>query len=186
MRFWPAKRWKRILLTALLVAVAVFAGLGVYLEYSVYREVSVTEILNPSGQKTALVIYHPGLTSFTKDAANAYVDGLVFSGWKVELTAASQDAPVDLSKYSMLVLCWPIYDFHPAPTITSYIQRVGSLNGLSTAIITVGGGLDPLNAQSAMNKTVQEAHGQVVQALTLFRTNRNMTELTSQASSIQP
>jgi hypothetical protein len=37
-----------------------------------------------------------------------------------------------------------------------------------------------------MSKTVQDANGQVIQQLTMFRSNRNMTELTQQASSIHP
>ncbi|XHH09165.1 MAG: hypothetical protein ACFCUE_00670 [Candidatus Bathyarchaeia archaeon] len=174
------------MLTALLVVLAVFAGLGVYLEYSVYREVTYTETLNSSGQKIALAIYHPGLTSFTKDVASAYTDGLVSSGWQVELTTASKQAPSNLSKYQLLVLCWPIYDFNPAPTVTNYLDRVGNLNGINTTIITVGGGLDPFNAQSAMNRTVQDTNGAIIQSLTMFRSNRNMAELTQQASSIHP
>jgi hypothetical protein len=128
------------MLTALLVVLAVFANLGAYLEYSVYREVNYTETLNPSGQKIALVLYHPGLTTFTKDVASAYTDGLVSSGWQAELTTASQEAPSNLSKYSLLVLCWSIYDFNPAPTITNYLHRIENLNGINTTIITVGGG----------------------------------------------
>lgn len=186
MKFWPQKKWKKIALTAILVVLAVFMSLGVYLEYSVYREVTLTETLNSSGTQIALVIYHPGLTSFTKDVAYTYADGLVSSGWQVELTTASPQAPSDLSKYSLLVLCWPIYDFNPAPTITGYVNRVGDLNGLNTVILTVGGGLDPLNTQATMNKIVQDAHGSVIQSLTLFRTNRNMTTLTQMAASIAP
>jgi hypothetical protein len=86
----------------------------------------------------------------------------------------------------LLTLCWPIYDFNPAPTVTNYIHRVGNLNNINTTIIAVGGGIDPLNAPAAMSKTVQDANGQVIQHLTLFRSNRNMTELTQQASSIHP
>ena len=174
------------MLTTLLIVLAVFAGLGAYLEYSVYREVTLTETLNPSGSKIALVIYHPGLTSFTKDVASAYTDGLVNSGWQVELTTASNQAPSDMPKYSLLVLCWPIYDFNPAPTITNYVHRIGDLKDMNTTIIAVGGGLDPLNAPAAMNKTVQDAHGTIIQSLTLYRSNRNMTALTQQASSITP
>jgi hypothetical protein len=44
----------------------------------------------------------------------------------------------------------------------------------------------PLNASAAMNKTVQDQNGAVIQSLTLFRNNRNMTALTEQASSIIP
>jgi hypothetical protein len=174
------------MLTILLIVLAVFASLGAYLEYSVYREVTLTETLNPSGSKIALVIYHPGLTSFSGDVASAYADGLVSASWQVELTTASSQAPSDLSKYSLLVLCWPIYDFNPAPTLTNYIHRVGDLQGMNTTVVTIGGGLDPLNAPAAMNKTVQDAHGTIIQSLTMYRSNRNMNALTEKASNITP
>jgi hypothetical protein len=37
-----------------------------------------------------------------------------------------------------------------------------------------------------MDKIVQDAQGQIIQQLTLFRSNRNINELTMQASSIHP
>lgn len=187
MRFWPQKRWKKILLTTLLIILAVFASIGAYLEYSVYREITSTETLNNSGSKTALLIYHPGLTNFAKDVACAYADGLVSSGWRVEVTTVSQQAPTDLPEYSLLVLCWPIYDLNPGSSITNYVHRIGNLQGINTTIITVGGGIDPLNASEAMNNTVHSADGTIIQSLTMFRSQRNLAVLISaEASKITP
>ena len=163
------------MLTTLLVILAVFIGIGAYLEYSVYREVNSTETLNNSGSKTALLIYHPGLSSFTKDVAYAYANGLVSSGWRVEVTTVSPQAPTDLSQYSLLVLCWPIYDLNPAPTITNYVHRIGNLQGINTTILTIGGGINPFDSSAAMNKIVQDAHGTIIQSLTMFRSNHNLT-----------
>ncbi len=174
------------MLTTLLIVLAVFVSIGAYLEYSVYREITSTETLNNNGAKTALLIYHPGLTSFTKDIAYAYADGLVSSGWRVEVTTASQQAPTDLSKYSLLVLCWPLYDLNPAPTITNYIHRVGNLQGINTTIIKVGGGIDPFNTSATMNNTVQSANGSIVQSLTMFRSQRNLPAISAEASKLTP
>jgi len=172
------------MLTTILIVLAVFVGIGAFLEYSVYREVNSTETLNVSGAKSALLIYHPGLTSFTKDVAYAYADGLVSSGWRVEATTASQQAPSDMSEYELLVLCWPIYDLHPAPTITNYLHRAKNLQGINTTVITVGGGIDPLNAQEAMNNTVCSANGSIVQSLTMFRSQRNLAAVTAEAAKL--
>jgi menaquinone-dependent protoporphyrinogen IX oxidase len=174
------------MLTTLLIVLAVFVGIGAFLEYSVYREENSTETLNASGAKTALLIYHPGLTSFTKDIAYAYADGLASSGWRVEAATASQQAPSDLSEYSLLVLCWPIYDLHPAPTITNYLHRAGNLQGINTTIITVGGGINPLNAQEAMKNTVSNANGSIVQSLTMFRSQRDLAAVTAEAAKLAP
>ncbi len=185
MKFWPQKRWKRILLTAFLVTLAVLVGVGGYLEYSVYREVtSEVRVLNPNGAKTALVIYHPGLSDFAQNITYTYSEALAAAGWRVEVATASQEAPTDLSRYTLLVLPWAIYDFNPAPTITNHIHRIGSLNGIDTVIIAIGGGLDPLNARDAMNRIVTDADGTVLQSLTSFRSQRNLDVLREEAAKL--
>ncbi len=187
MKFWPQKRWKRILLTTILILLVAVVSVGGYFEYSVYREVTTdTQVLNPDGAKTALVIYHPGLTDFAHNITYTYANALAAKGWRVEVATASPQAPTDITKYALLTLIWPIYDFNPAPTITTQIHRIGNLNGTKTAIIAIGGGIDPLNAPSNMNKIVQDANGTVVQSFTSFRSQRNLDALTEGASELAP
>ena len=175
MRFWPKKKWKKALLATFLILLAVFAVIAGVLEYSVYREISTPlEILNSQGTKTALVIYHPGLTSFAYDVTYNFSSGLASVGWRVEISTASPQAPTNISKYSLLVLCWPIYDFSPGPTITSQIHRIGNLNDIKTVIVAVGGGMDPFNSVGSMNKIVQNANGTIIKTLTAFRSNDNL------------
>lgn len=187
MRFWPQKKWKKIALSVFLVILLVGIIVGGYLEYSVYREVSAPiETLNADGAKNALVIYHPDLTDFAKNITYTYAEGLASAGWHVDIATASSQAPTNLSNYSLLVLCWPIYDFNPGPTITNHIQRIGNLNGINTVIIAVGGGLDPLNAPATMNKIVVDANGTILQSLTSFRSQHNQDALREDASKITP
>jgi hypothetical protein len=85
-----------------------------------------------------------------------------------------------------MVLCWPIYDLNPGPSITNYVHRIGNLQGMNTTVITVGGGIDPLNASAAMNKSVQNANGTIIQSLTMFRSQRNLDAIRAEASKIVP
>ncbi len=187
MKLWPQKRWKRILLAILLVVLAVLGSLAAYFEYSVYHETPTDlQVLNVDGAKTALVIYHPGLTDFAKNVTYTYAEALASVGWRVEITTPSTQAPTDISKYQLLVLCWTIYDFNPAPTITNQIHRLGNLNGVDTAIIIIGGGLDPLNVKDSMNRIVADANGSVVQTIISFRGQRNLSLLQEQASKLAP
>jgi len=182
MRFWPRKTWKKAVLVVLIALVAVAA----FFEWSVYREVSAsTETLNAGGSKSALVIYHPGLTSFAHDIAENFSRGLASSGWQVDIATASQQAPTNISKYQLLVLCWPIYDFNPAPTITSQIHRLGDLQGTKTIVVAVAGGLDPLNAVGNMDNIVHSANGTVIDTLRAFRGSHNL-DLQEKASQIIP
>jgi hypothetical protein len=187
MRFWPQKRWKKIVLTILLITLAVLGGVGAYFEYSVYHEVSTqTVILNSNGAKTALVIYHPGLSEYAKNVTYTYAEALAAIGWRVEIATASPLAPTEITKYSLLVVGWAIYDFNPAPTITNQINRIGNLNGINTTIIILGGGLDPLNVKEAITKTVQDANGTITQIFTAYRSQRSPTLLQTKAAEIAP
>ena len=187
MRLWPQKRWKKILLTAFLIVLAILVGIISYFEWSVYREVETeTQVLNANGAKTALVIYHPGLTNFAENITYTYAEALETRGWRVEIATASPKAPTDLTSYSLLVLCWPIYDLNPGPTITNHLNRIGNLNGIDTAIITISGGLDPLNAKDATNKNLEVANGNIIQSLSSSRSNRNLDDLREEAAKLTP
>jgi hypothetical protein len=187
MKLWPQKRWKKIMLVTLLVVLSTLGGVFAYLEYSVYHETPTNlQVLNPDGEKTALVIYHPGLTDYAKNVTYTYAEALAASGWRVEITTPSPQAPTDIAKYQLLVLGWAIYDFNPAPTITDQIHRLGNLNGVDTTIIIIGGGLDPLNVKDQMNRTVEDANGNVVQTITQFRSQRNLGLLQEEAAKLTP
>jgi hypothetical protein len=111
---------------------------------------------------------------------------LASAGWRVEIVTANPQAPTDLSKYSLLVLGWAIYDFNPAPTITNHIHRIGNLNGVNTTIIIMGGGIDPFNVKDSMTKIVQDSNGTVVQSFISFRSQRNLDLITKKASELTP
>lgn len=187
MKFWPQKKWKKIVLIILLITLAVFGSIGAYLEYSVYREVQTElDVLNPGGTKTALVIYHPGLSDYAKNVTYTYAEALAVNGWRVEITTASPQAPTDIIKYSLLVLGWAIYDFNPAPTITNQIHRIGNLNSINTTVIILGGGLDSFNVKDSMTRIVQDANGNIIQMLTSYRSMRNFDLLREEASKLSP
>jgi hypothetical protein len=170
LKFWPEKRWKKIMLITFLILIAVGAPIVAYLEYSVYREVVTSvEIKNSAGTKNALLVYHPGLSSFSHDVSYTFAEGLASNNWRVEIATASSQTPANLSNYDLLVLSWPIYDFGPGPTITNYVKRVSDLQGIETVIITTGGGVNPFNAQDAMQNTVQQANGTIKELVTIFR-----------------
>jgi hypothetical protein len=185
--FWPKKKWKKVILVTLIALMVIGIPTLAFLEYSVYNEtVTSIEVKNMQGAKNALVIYHPGLTGFSHDIAYTFADELASNDWRVELTTASCKAPTDLTQYDLLVFDWPIYDFNPGPTITSYIHRIGDLQGKDVVIVTIGGGINPLNAQDAMKQIIQDANGHIKETVVIFR-GGNFTDKASQvASNILP
>ena len=171
MKIWPQKRWKQalsIFFIFVLAVVVVLAVVGVYAWSAVNKDVvSGIEVINPSGSKTALVVYQTGLTAFPKDTSYAFANGLAASGWRVEVTTASSQAPSNLSKYSLLALGFPVYGGKPGTAITRYIDRVKDLHGVNAVIIACGGGANSTSSVDAMTQSVHATNGTVLKSLAL-------------------
>ena len=168
MKFWPQKRWKKILLIVLLTTIIVSALLLIYASFGMNNDV-ITQLVikNPDGSKTALVIYHPGLSSFSHDVSYAFTDGLVSTGWRVELATSSIEAPINLSKYSLLVIASNTYGFNPDTPTTRHLERIGDLGGIETVVITLGAG-SAEQSQKALENLVEDSNGVIIESLILY------------------
>ncbi|NIN67376.1 MAG: hypothetical protein GTO63_22280 [Anaerolineae bacterium] len=134
------------------------------------------ETLNPAGERgTALVVYHPGRRGFFHAVVHAFAQGLVSSGWRVDITTASSQAPTVLGRYDFLAFGGPTYMWSPARPIKRYVSGLGDLEGKPTAIIVTGFG-DTGRAISIMEKLVREANGQLVKSLSLTTLRPNDEE----------
>jgi len=127
--------------------------------------------LNANGSATALIIYHPGLSSFMKDVAYAFADGLVENGWRVEITTASSQAPTDLSGYSLLALGSPVYAGNPSSTIKRHLERIGDLQEIETVILITSGGNS--TSDLTMQQNVEEYNGAVKTVVEVFTQEPN-------------
>ena len=171
MRLWPEKQWKKILLISLIIVVLIMASLGIFVLFKANSDVaSEIDVLNPNGSGVALVIYHPGISSFSRDAVYSFADGLVDNNWRVEITTASDQAPTDLSKYSLLVLSSPVYGGSPSPSIERHVKRMGDLEGIETALVVTSGGSNGA-AEESMQRTVEEHQGEIKTVLSLYSGN---------------
>lgn len=170
MKLWPQKRWKRALVVLFVVVIAVVATvgpIGLYVNSAVNKPVvSGIDVVNPVGNKTALVVYQAGLTAFERDTSYAFASGLAGNGWRVEITTASSQAPSNLSKHSLLVLVFPIYGASPGTVIVRYLDNVENLHGTNAVIIALGGFNSPGTSIETMKQKVQVANGTVLTSLT--------------------
>lgn len=151
-----------------LVIVIVLAVLSIYVGFVMNNDV-VTQVVvkNSEGSKTALIVYHPGITSFSKDVAYSFAEGLVENDWRVELTTPSVESPSDLSGYNLLVVASNTYAFTPDAPTMRYLERVGDLNLTQTVLLTLGAGSAQESKQSLENM-VQERNGTIIDSLLLY------------------
>jgi hypothetical protein len=97
----------------------------------------------------------------------AFSEGLISSGWRVEVTTASDKAPTDLAGYDLLVLSAPTYDWVPAKPIQRYLQRLGDLADQPTVVIISAAGTTTLSLPK-MEDLVREANGDLVASYALW------------------
>jgi len=160
------------------VAFAVFAGL--LITGIISREVvSGIDVINADGNKAALVVYQPGFSSFPRDVSYAFVDGLASSGWRLEITTASPQAPSDFSNYSLLALVFPVYG-GPGTAIVNYVNRISDFGGIDTVIISCAGGSSSSSVDTLKQK-VQAANGTFYKGLSLSTGDSSAIESARQA-----
>lgn len=176
MRLLPQKRWKRIVFVFLLVFLLSTVAILAYVGYAINSDViSEVEILNAAGSKAALIIYHPGLTSFMKEVTYAFGEGLVSNGWRVEITTSSSEAPTDLNAYDLLVLGTPVYGFRVTPTIERHLERMGDLKGIETVgILTAAGSIG--DSASMIEQVVVDSNGNFLKAVILYSMAPNQND----------
>jgi len=191
LRFWPQGRWKKIALVfflTLFVIVAAILTLYVVITLVVLPRINMDivsgiDIINPDGNKTALVVYQPGFTGFPRDVSCAFANGLASSGWKVEITTASSQAPSNLLGYSLLVLGFPVYGAEPGDAIMRYINRTSNLNGIGTVIIALDGFNSPGESIDIIKQKVQALNGTFYESLALWIVDISATDTARRAGS---
>jgi hypothetical protein len=100
----------------------------------------------------------------------------------VEITTASSEAPLDLSKYSLLTLAYPVYGGTVGTAIVNYVNRVNDLAGVNTVIIACAGG-DSGESIIPLKQQVEAANGTFYDSLALSNGNSTALESARQAGS---
>lgn len=152
-----------------IVGVVLLATVGAWLFARMNRQVvSKIEMLNADATAgTALVVYHPGVSSFPQKVNRAFADGLVEAGWRVEMTTASSYAPTELGSYDLLVLSSPTYAGGPAKPFRSYLEALGDLGGQRVVIIISGAGSTDESVAIA-EELVRNANGELVRSFPIW------------------
>jgi hypothetical protein len=183
LRFWPQRRWKKVLFIiflAIVIGIGALVGtLAVAFVVGNRDVVSAIDVVNASGNKTALLVYQAGLSSLPKDVSYAFADGLASNGWRIEVTTASAEAPSDMSNYSLLVLLWPNYGGLAGAATIRYVERIDDFHGIQTVLIATGG--NPVGAFDTMKQKIQAANGGVIESLAPNEGNGNAIDIARQA-----
>ncbi|MDX2201499.1 MAG: hypothetical protein NW223_02010 [Hyphomicrobiaceae bacterium] len=168
-------RAAKAILSALVLVGVAGAVSAVWVSHAVKREVEAPiTTLNVNGQTgKSLIVHHPGLTGFQEQVTAAFAEGLAQSGWRVDRTTASRQAPSDVSGYDLIVLGSPVYGGAAAVPLRDYIARVADFQGKPVALLLTAAG-DADDAMEATAAAVTTERGKVVARLgyTTMRPNK--------------
>ena len=168
MKYWPEKKWKKIVLvTFLVLIIASFSILAIVSIVITNDKITELVIKNPDSEKIGVIFYHPGLTSFAYDISYAFADGLIENDWRVEIATPSVEAPTNLSKYSLLIIISNTYGFNPDTPTTRHLERIGDLRGIQTVVITLGAG-SAEQSQQVFENLVETSNGTIIESLLLY------------------
>lgn len=165
---WPKKKWKKRVFVFLIIFFS--AGISVlgYVSWVINTDVkSEIDIINNEGISNALLIYHPGITSFTKDVSYSFAEGLEENNWRIEITPPSNEAPTNPSEYDLIIFCAPIYGFGPSPTISRHIDRITDFQSTRIVIILTGAG-SPGDSLRALKEIIEQKNGFIESETVLF------------------
>jgi hypothetical protein len=118
------------------------------------------ELRHAGGRSAALVVYHPGISTFPGDIAEAFAAGLDDAGWRVAITTASAATPVALGEYDLLVVVAPTYWWTPARPVLRWVGRLEDLGGKPVAVLVTGLG-STHRAQRVLASAVRARGGTV-------------------------
>ena len=172
----------------IVVVVLIIVGVGAGSFYYFLRrwdseQPSKKDTLKPEVSEVvgrALIIYHPGATGYTEEAAYAVGKALQAEGWEVHLDRANSRAISDLSDFNLLCVGSPTYMASPRPPIVNYINGCTNLEKRACLVLTTGGA-DPNESNKKLQSLLKSRGGKVISSLALLTKQKDqLDELTEE------
>ena len=133
----------KIILIALLVFTVTIAVVGGILFGDLAGALAFgSETLTPTGDAVgkALVVYSPGLSGASGDAASTIASRLQSSGYEVVLAGVSSATAGNTTGYAVIVVGGPIYAGKPTASIQNYLNNLNPPANAAVGVFGVGSG----------------------------------------------
>jgi hypothetical protein len=118
--------------------------------------------VNSVGQTgSALIVYHPGGSSFQSQITKGFARGLAQEGWRIKIITTGSKAVTNFKKYDLVIFSSPTYDWLPSRRIMKYIKEIPSLKEVPTAVI-VSAVRSTEQSQPVLEKAVKDKGAKLV------------------------
>ena len=124
----------------IVVVVAAFAGMAALFMDVMSYTATGSETLNPAGTAVgnALVVYDPGVSGTTKNAAVVIAGDLQSKGYKVDLAGVRSAAAANVSGYDVIIVGGPTYAGNIASSIAAYLKSLNAPTGATIGLFATG------------------------------------------------
>jgi flavorubredoxin len=135
----------KIIGLAIAIVLILFVAFAAFMGYvgsdALSSQATGSELLKPDAETgKAIVVYNPGLSGASKDAATQIANDLKARGYEVMLAGVKSEAAANVSGYDVIVAGGPIYGGKPSPSIGSYLQALVPSPGTIVGVFGTGGG----------------------------------------------
>jgi len=96
-------------------------------------------LAGPDPVRRALIVYQPGLGSWTRDVARALAQGLNGAGYTVALDRPGKHLPTDLSPFAVIAFGSPVYAGQTSPALRRYMRSISGYGDQAVILFAVGG-----------------------------------------------
>lgn len=143
-------------ISIIVLLLAVFVVMGAIMFDVLSYTATASEKLNPNGTEVgeALVVYDPGISGNSKDAALLIAKDLQVKGYAVDLAGINSVTAKNTSNYNIIVIGGPIYAGNASRSVQSYLDTIKPSKTTKIAVFAVGQDRDVLNNSEMLKKQV--------------------------------
>ncbi|MCK9150426.1 hypothetical protein [Methanobacterium alcaliphilum] len=128
-----------LIIIGIILALILVISLLTWIIGVIRSKISLT--LKPDGDSKgkAIIVYDPGMTSGTKNAAFYIGDELKSRGFEVKLAGVRSSDALDLSGADILVVGSPTYGAQPTGPVKTYLNNLQSPENIIAGVFTLAG-----------------------------------------------
>ncbi|NYB51092.1 MAG: hypothetical protein HVN35_00805 [Methanobacteriaceae archaeon] len=138
----------------ILIIVAIFAFMGAIIFDVASYTATGSQTLEPNGTAVgnALVVYDPGLSGASTNAANIIASTLQSKGFRVDLVGIRNSKATNTSNYRLVIVGGPVYAGKVASSVQEYLKNLNLTPGTRIGVFVTGQDPDSANDYNLLLK----------------------------------
>lgn len=145
---------KKVGIGLVIIIVVLFAAIGSIIFDVASYTATGSQTLAPTGTAVgnALVVYDPGLSGASANAASTIANNLQAKGYTVDLVGIKNSKATNTSNYNVIVVGGPVYAGKVAISVQEYLKNLNPSPGTKVGVFVTGQDPDTANDYTLLLK----------------------------------